>query len=73
MDKWLVIEIQTNNDGTVGNFVFAYGDELDAWEKFFDICKAAAKSQVLVHTCVILDNKGVIPEGGKKYFVHGVQ
>lgn len=55
---YLVIEIQTNKDGTVGNFVWAYVDLLQAEAKYHAVLSAAAVSSLPMHSVVILDNAG---------------
>ena len=66
-----VIEIQTNSDGTSGNFVFSFNDRSDADEKYGTLYAAAAKSAVLVHTVVMLSDRGDLL--AKKAFVHPVE
>lgn len=56
---YIVIELQTNN-GTTGNFVFAFADLADAYAKYYTILAAAAKSNVEVHTALILTETGGI-------------
>lgn len=56
---YIVIELQTNG-GTTGNFVFAYADLADAYAKYHAILSAAAKSNVEVHTALILTETGGI-------------
>lgn len=56
---YIVIELQTNN-GTTGNFVFAFADLADAYAKYYTILAAAAKSSVEVHTALILTETGGI-------------
>lgn len=58
MMKYLVIEIQTNADGTVGNIVFAYDTENEAWSKFHDILHYAAVSSLPMHAAVLIANDG---------------
>lgn len=69
--KYYVIEIQTNADGTTGNFVFAFNDKADAEAKYGTLYAAAAKSSVLVHTVVLMTDRGDTLE--HKAFVHPVQ
>ena len=58
MMKYLVIEIQTNSDGTVGNIVFAYDTENEAWSKYHDILHHAAVSSLPMHAAVLIANDG---------------
>lgn len=55
---YIVMEIQTNADGTVGNFVFAYADVNQAYAKYHSILAAAAASTLPRHSAVILENDG---------------
>ena len=57
--KFYVIEIQTNAE-TAGNLVYAYADRADAEEKYHQVAAAAAKSDVLVHTVVLLTREGTL-------------
>ena len=56
--KYLVIEIQTNTDGTVGNLVFAYDDRNQAESKYHTVLAAAAISEVTIHACSLLASDG---------------
>ena len=57
---YIVIELQTNTSGTVGNIVTAYNTREQAFQKFYTILAAAAVSSLPVHAAVILDNKGIL-------------
>ena len=56
---YLVIELQTNADGTVGNIVTKYDNLPEAEAKFHNILSFAAVSELPVHSAVILDNTGM--------------
>lgn len=56
--KYLVIEIQTNADGTVGNLVFAYDSRLEAESKYHTVLAAAALSALPMHACALMQNDG---------------
>ena len=56
---FIVIEIQTNADNTVGNSVWAFADENQAFQKYHTVLAAAAVSALPVHSCVILRNDGI--------------
>lgn len=56
---YIVIEIQTNASGTVGNFVWAFATENEAQAKYHTVLAAAAVSALPVHSCVILRNDGL--------------
>ena len=55
---YIVIELQTNPNGTVGNIVSTYPTRDEAFSKFHNILSYAAVSAHPVHAAVILDNKG---------------
>ena len=55
---FIVIEIQTNSDGTVGNLVWAYANENEAYSKYHSVLASAAISNLPCHACVILRNDG---------------
>lgn len=55
---YLVIEIQKNADGTVGNFVWAYTSINEAESKFHSVLAYAAVSTVQVHSCALLNESG---------------
>ena len=71
MYNYYVIEIQTNADGTSGNFVFGYADKVEAEGKFLAVRSAAAISSVMIHTVLWIDNKGNTIE--KKAYIHPVE
>ena len=56
--KYIVIELQTNTDGTVGNLVYAYDSRDDADSKFHAILAAAAVSNVPRHAAVLMNSDG---------------
>lgn len=56
---FIVIELQTNS-GKTGNFVYAFDKLADAYAKYYTILAAAAKSNVEVHTALILTETGGI-------------
>lgn len=55
---YIVIEIQTNDSGAVGNFVWAFDTLGAAFSKYHAVLSAAAVSGLPVHACVILRNDG---------------
>ena len=69
--KYYVIEIQTNADGTAGNNVFAFDDRSDADAKYGTLYAVAAKSSVMVHTVVMLTDRGDLISS--KAFIHPVE
>jgi hypothetical protein len=64
--KYLVMEIQTMNDGQVANLVYAYDDRRQAESKYFDIMHFAAISELPGYAVVLLNNEGRIIEN--RYF-----
>ena len=56
--KYLVIEIQKNTDGTVGNFVWSYDNIDEAESKYHSVLSIAAVSALPVHSAVILNETG---------------
>lgn len=56
---YIVIEIQTNTDGTVGTIVNSYEDQRDAESQYHTILSYAAKSKLPMHSAVILTNDGM--------------
>lgn len=67
--KHIVIELQTNADGTVGNLVYAYDTENDAWAKFHAVMSAAATSALPCHAAVYMRSDGTFVQSGR--FEHG--
>lgn len=58
--KYLVIEIQTNTDGTVGNLVYSYDNRNEAESKYHAVLSAAAISALPMHTCDLIQADGVL-------------
>ena len=56
---YIVIELQTNADGSVSNLVWAFSSKEQAFSKYHAVLSAAAVSALPVHAAVILDNKGL--------------
>lgn len=56
---FIVIELQTNLDGSVGNFVWAFANQDDAEAKYHSVLAVAATSALPVHSAVILRNDGL--------------
>lgn len=66
---YIVIELQTNADGTVGNIVSKYDNRNEAEAKFHSILAAAAISSLPVHAAVMLTNTGTLVKS--EYYRHG--
>ena len=56
--KYLVIELQTNAEGHVGNIITAHDTKLEAEAKYHTVLAAAAASSVVQHGAVMLTNTG---------------
>lgn len=68
MTKYLVIEIQTMDNGSVGNFVWAFDDKLSAESKMHSILSVAAETKLPRHAAILIDNAGSRLDG--KCYVH---
>ena len=55
---FLVIEIQTNPDGTVGNLISSYTERNLAEQKYYTILASAAVSTLPTHAVALLTNDG---------------
>ena len=55
---FIVIEVQTNADGTVGNIVTSYTDRNLAEQKYHMILASAAVSSLPAHCAVLMTNDG---------------
>ena len=55
---YIVMEIQTNANGTIGTLINTYEDKLQAESKYHAVLTAAAVSALPVHACVVLTEKG---------------
>lgn len=60
MVKFIVLEIQTNSDGTVGTLINSYDNRADAESKYHLVLSAAALSQLPLHACVMMTNDGQV-------------
>lgn len=60
--KFIVFEIQTNQDGAVGNLVTAYDERPQAESAYHGVLAAAAISALPCHACVLMTNEGEILE-----------
>lgn len=56
--KYILIEIQTNADGTVGNLVTAYDDVYSAESAYHSVLASAAVSKLPMHAATLLGNDG---------------
>lgn len=60
MQTYVVLEIQTNTDGTVGNLVSAYDTRSSAESAFHSILASAAISALPAHAAVLMTNEGSV-------------
>ena len=56
--KYILMEIQTQFDGTVGNLVTVYDNQADAESAYYLILSAAVKSNLMIHTAILFTNDG---------------
>lgn len=66
--RFLAIEIQTNQDGTVGNLVYAYDEINQAQSKYHAVLSAAAVSELPMHAAVLVRSDGAVL--ASDYFDH---
>ena len=57
---YVVLEIQTNSNGTVGNLVTAYDNRSAAESAFHSILASAAVSALPAHAAVLMTNEGSV-------------
>ena len=67
--KYLVMEIQTNADGSVGNIVTAYDDRNEAESAYHGILASAALSALPCHAAIISTNEANVLMGAR--YKHG--
>ena len=67
--KYILVEVQTNADGTVGNIVTAY-DDRDTAESNWHLKMSYAKVSTLpVHSVVLITNEGhMLLNGTHKHY-----
>lgn len=56
--KYVVIELQTNPDGAIGNLVWAFDTRDAAESKYHAVLSAAAVSALPCHAATLLDSEG---------------
>jgi hypothetical protein len=59
---FIVIEIQTDADNNVGNFVWAFPTLDQAQAKYYAVLSAAASSSLVVHSALIINKYGDVIE-----------
>jgi len=68
---YIVIELQTNADGSVGNSVWAFATRNEAEQKYHQVLMYAATSSVPVHAATMLENTGYLVKN--ECYVHSEQ
>ena len=71
MDNYLVIEMQTNSDGSVASIKDAFTDRDLAEQKYHLSLSAAAVSSCSIHSVVMLDFTGRLIK--RELYTHGEQ
>ena len=71
MNNFYAIEIQSNADGTSGFLQYGFAAQGDAEGKYLQLREVARQSAVMIHTVMLIDNKGNVIE--KKSYVHPVE
>jgi len=59
---YIVIELQTSANGTVGNLVYSYADRNQAEQKYHLILSSAAVSQLPAHAAALMTAEGQLLE-----------
>lgn len=62
MTKYLVIELQTFNDGSMTSPAYAYDTQASAENKYHTILASAAVSKLPKHAAVLMTNDGYVME-----------
>lgn len=65
---YIVLEIQTNADGTVGTLVNSFAEKNEAESKFHQVLQYAAVTTLPVHACVLLTSEGICVRS--EYYSH---
>ncbi len=68
ISKYIVIELQTYADGSVGSFINTFDDRNTAEQKYHTILAAAAVSQIPTHAAVMLTKEGMLLMN--QYYIH---
>lgn len=56
--KYLVVELQTFENGNMSTPAYAYDDRLSAEAKYYSVLSVATKSALPVHACVLMTSDG---------------
>lgn len=57
---YIILEIQTNPDGTIGSLVNSYADRNEAESKYHTVLASAAISNLPKHTAFMLTDDGSV-------------
>lgn len=66
--KYIVIELQNNADGTVGNIVYTYSNKNEAESKYHLVLSSAAVSQVRIHAAMLAMTDGTLI--ASQHYIH---
>ena len=55
---FIVVELQTNSDGTLGTLVSSFTDKNQADSKYHQVLQYAAVSQLPKHACIMFSEEG---------------
>lgn len=67
--KYIVVELQTDKNGSVGDILTAYDSQSEAESKYYAVLSTAAVSSVPEHAAVLMTSTGGVLEG--KCYTHG--
>ena len=68
---YIILEAQTNANGTVGTLVDTYTDRNTAENKYHTVLASAAVSQLPLHSVFMLSNEGYIIKS--ECYTHGAE
>ncbi len=68
---FLVIELQVDTNGVVGNIVTSHATLPEAQNKFYTVCASAVVSKLPIHSVILIDHSGVMID--RQSFVHPVE
>jgi len=68
MTRYVVLEMQTNEENQTGTLIDVFDDRNLAESKYHLVLSAAAVSSIAMHTAVLLTNKGELIE--KRMYLH---
>lgn len=56
--SYLVVELQTYSDGSMGHIEWPFDNQAEAESRFHAVLSAAAVSEVTIHSCSLLASDG---------------